>query len=97
MRVDRSASAGSLYPDPQPLLKREHKLCALNELDFGNRTPAMFSKANLPTGTLSGYLTGSPIRSTNFHGTPLLPQSNGHRYKSAIHDDNTVISPLTRK
>lgn len=58
----------------------------------------MFSKAFLPTDTVSGYLTGSPIKIMNFHSSLLLSHSNGHqRTASVTHDDNTVISPLARK
>jgi hypothetical protein len=57
----------------------------------------MFSKANLPTDTLSGYLTGSPIKITNFHKSLLPPYFSGHQRTSATHDDNTVISMLAHK
>ena len=57
----------------------------------------MLSKAYLPTDTVSGYLTGSPIKIMNFHSRSLLSHSNGHQRTSVTHDDNTVISPLARK
>jgi hypothetical protein len=57
----------------------------------------MFSKANLPTGTFSGYLKRSRTKATNFRTSPLLSQYNGHLRSSVTHDDNTVTYPLARK
>ena len=57
----------------------------------------MFSKANLPTGTFSGHLKGSPIKIMNFRSSMLLSHSLEHQRTSVTHDDNTVISSLARK
>jgi hypothetical protein len=81
-------------PRPTPAFQAETHPCAFYELGFGNRTPAMFPKANLPTGTLSSYPTGSTMKITNFCPNPLLPHNVEHQQASIIHDDNTVISPL---
>ena len=43
----------------------ETQPCALDEPGFGIRTPAMFSKANLPAGTHSSYPSGSTLGSTD--------------------------------
>ncbi len=57
----------------------------------------MFSKANLPTGTLSSYLVISTMKITNFCQSPMLPHCYEHRRASITHDDNTVISLLALK
>ena len=61
-------------PDRTPASQAETQPCALDELGFGIRTPAMFSKANLPASTLSSYLAESNMKITNFCQNPMLPR-----------------------
>ncbi len=68
---------------------------ASDKLGFGNRTFAMSSKANPPTGNLSTGQTDCTLITTNLSSNPLLPCPGNSGLVSITHDHSTIIYLLT--